>query len=485
MAPSVAPASPLYPALRDTQPAVRAKQLTVALHWDRSLPEGAGKPISLADCMLREAGGDRRATIEAYWLVRQRAAEYQVLVQQSEMLEALMPVVLERRSQPSGPAEMLRLHAAQTAAQAATREAQVALLEAQYALAQRIGAMADAAWPLASTVPHSGSYLLKLDAQPARLGRVVAGAASGSDDSGPGRERPAVRRGRGRGRRHPRRRRRKVPHGRSPLRSSLGGSDAADGANPGILGHTDRVQSGDRRVRGDGAAADNADRQARGRVGGQAVTVERNSFRSTAVVPRQEPQSRRYSTQGRDCRLRGFMTPQALHIGTLLIDPPVLQAPMAGFTNYAYRQIVRRLGGVGLPATEMVSARGFLHIDARSGEFPDRLWGVRDEPRPLAVQIWDNDPASLAAVGERLAEEFRVSLVDINFGCPVRDVSREGPERFVSACAIPIGWADRRPRGGRLPAGAGDGQDPPGLHARHDQRHRRGPGGRRRPAARR
>jgi tRNA-dihydrouridine synthase B len=107
------------------------------------------------------------------------------------------------------------------------------------------------------------------------------------------------------------------------------------------------------------------------------------------------------------------------------VDPPVLQAPMAGFTNYAFRQIVRQLGGVGLPATEMVSARGFLHIDARSHELPDRLWGVVDEPRPLAVQIWDNDPATLAAVGARLAHEFRVSVVDINFGCPVKDVSEK------------------------------------------------------------
>jgi tRNA-dihydrouridine synthase B len=114
-----------------------------------------------------------------------------------------------------------------------------------------------------------------------------------------------------------------------------------------------------------------------------------------------------------------------LRIGTLVIDPPVLQAPMAGFTNYAYRQMIRRFGGVGLPATEMVSARGFLHVDARTGEFPDRLWGVKEEPRPLAVQIWDNDPAALAAVGRRLVEEFHVSLIDVNFGCPTRDVAEK------------------------------------------------------------
>jgi tRNA-dihydrouridine synthase B len=66
-----------------------------------------------------------------------------------------------------------------------------------------------------------------------------------------------------------------------------------------------------------------------------------------------------------------------------------------------------------------------LHHDARGGELPSRLWGVADEPRPLAVQIWDNDPATLAAVGRRLVDEFRVSVVDINFGCPDRDVAQK------------------------------------------------------------
>jgi tRNA-dihydrouridine synthase B len=111
--------------------------------------------------------------------------------------------------------------------------------------------------------------------------------------------------------------------------------------------------------------------------------------------------------------------PPPLRLGPLVVDPPVLQAPMAGFTNYAFRQIVRGFGGVGLQATEMVSARGFVCLEERSGEYPDRLWGVREEARPLAVQIWDNDPEVLAQVGAKLAHEFQVSLVDINFGCPV------------------------------------------------------------------
>src|SRR3954464_14233133 len=112
-----------------------------------------------------------------------------------------------------------------------------------------------------------------------------------------------------------------------------------------------------------------------------------------------------------------------LWIGGLLVDPPILQAPMAGFTNFAFRQIVREFGGAGLLATEMVSARGFVWMDQNEAEHPERLWGVKEEPRPLAVQMWDNDPETLAKVGERLAREYQVSVVDINFGCPVRDVT--------------------------------------------------------------
>jgi tRNA-dihydrouridine synthase B len=138
-------------------------------------------------------------------------------------------------------------------------------------------------------------------------------------------------------------------------------------------------------------------------------------------------------------------------IGRLKVDPPILQAPMAGYTNYAFRQIVREFGGVGLLATEMVNAKGFVWLDEQVSEHPDRLWGVKDEPRPLAVQIWDNEPETLAKVGARLATEYGVSVVDINFGCPVRDVVQKAHsgsyllrepdrmgaiiERVVSACA--------------------------------------------------
>lgn len=115
--------------------------------------------------------------------------------------------------------------------------------------------------------------------------------------------------------------------------------------------------------------------------------------------------------------------PLPIPIGSMQVYPPILQAPMAGYTNFAFRQIVREFGGSGLQATEMVNARGFVWLDEHDCEHPDRLWGVREEPRPLAVQIWDNDPETMAKVGRRLVEEYRVSVVDINFGCPVKQVT--------------------------------------------------------------
>ncbi|MFH1921281.1 MAG: hypothetical protein ABIP48_15550, partial [Planctomycetota bacterium] len=43
-----------------------------------------------------------------------------------------------------------------------------------------------------------------------------------------------------------------------------------------------------------------------------------------------------------------------LWIGPTLVDPPLVQAPMAGFTNHAYRKLLGGCGGVGLFVTEMV-----------------------------------------------------------------------------------------------------------------------------------
>ncbi|HBT78580.1 MAG TPA: hypothetical protein DEB39_17040, partial [Planctomycetaceae bacterium] len=114
---------------------------------------------------------------------------------------------------------------------------------------------------------------------------------------------------------------------------------------------------------------------------------------------------------------------ESCRLANLVVEPPLFSAPMAGYTNYAYREILRRFGGVGLIATEMVSARSFAYLDDRGDDHPQRLWGVRDEPRPISVQIWDNDPAILARLAATLAHDYRVDVVDLNFGCPAKQIA--------------------------------------------------------------
>ena len=114
--------------------------------------------------------------------------------------------------------------------------------------------------------------------------------------------------------------------------------------------------------------------------------------------------------------------PNPLKIGPLRIDPPLLQAPMAGFTDHAFRRVLREFGGVGLIPVEMISAEGFVRMTGGLKGAPARLWGVLDEPRPLAVQMWDNDEEALAETGRALCDDYGVSVVDLNFGCPVHRV---------------------------------------------------------------
>ncbi|MDR0392039.1 MAG: tRNA-dihydrouridine synthase [Planctomycetaceae bacterium] len=100
----------------------------------------------------------------------------------------------------------------------------------------------------------------------------------------------------------------------------------------------------------------------------------------------------------------------------------ILSAPMAGFTNYAFRELFRLFGGVDVIETEMVSARSFVELEAREKEFPSRLWGVKNEPK-TTVQIWDNSPETLAEFARRLSVDFGVFGIDLNFGCPARQIA--------------------------------------------------------------
>jgi len=110
-----------------------------------------------------------------------------------------------------------------------------------------------------------------------------------------------------------------------------------------------------------------------------------------------------------------------LRIGPLVVDPPVVLAPMAGVTNAPFRAICRAYGA-GLYVSEMVTARGLVEGHDRSLGLV--RFGLDESPR--SVQLYGSDPATMAAAVHHLVDEVGAEHVDLNFGCPVRKVTRHG-----------------------------------------------------------
>jgi tRNA-dihydrouridine synthase B len=106
-----------------------------------------------------------------------------------------------------------------------------------------------------------------------------------------------------------------------------------------------------------------------------------------------------------------------LNIGTVRVDPPLFLAPMAGVTDRDFRLIVRRIGGVGVVAMEFLSSKGLVAGDRRV----EGLMHFTAEERPLAIQIYGSDAATMAAAAV-IVEEVGADLCDINMGCPANKV---------------------------------------------------------------
>ncbi|HMJ12867.1 MAG TPA: tRNA dihydrouridine synthase DusB [Polyangiaceae bacterium] len=110
-----------------------------------------------------------------------------------------------------------------------------------------------------------------------------------------------------------------------------------------------------------------------------------------------------------------------LQIGALRVWPPVVLAPMAGVTNYPFRALCRRFGA-GLYVSEMITARPLVEGREKTLKLAD--FGPEETPRSL--QLYGVDPYYVGEAVKRLVSEGRVDHIDMNFGCPVRKVTRKG-----------------------------------------------------------
>jgi tRNA-dihydrouridine synthase B len=110
-----------------------------------------------------------------------------------------------------------------------------------------------------------------------------------------------------------------------------------------------------------------------------------------------------------------------IELGSLKLSSRYSLAPLAGYTNLAFRLSVRSLGGLGLATTDLVNARALLQASHRTME----LIQTCPEDRPVAVQIYGSHPGEMRDAAQWL-EGYGVSAVDINMGCPVNKVVRGG-----------------------------------------------------------
>ena len=112
-------------------------------------------------------------------------------------------------------------------------------------------------------------------------------------------------------------------------------------------------------------------------------------------------------------------------IGPVEVPTRLVLAPMAGVSVQAFRRQGRRYGA-GLVCSEMVSCAGIEHGNERTLGY---LRVAADE-HPLAIQLFGSEPDSLARAA-RLVEAVGADLVDLNFGCPVRKVTRTGAGAYL------------------------------------------------------
>lgn len=111
----------------------------------------------------------------------------------------------------------------------------------------------------------------------------------------------------------------------------------------------------------------------------------------------------------------------ALRIGPLTVRPPILLAPMAGYTDAAFRSLCRDFG-CGACLTEVANAAGV----ARGMKRSLHLLETFPAERPVGAHLYGADPGTLAQAARRAAALGRFDFIDLNCGCPVRRVMVKG-----------------------------------------------------------
>jgi len=106
-----------------------------------------------------------------------------------------------------------------------------------------------------------------------------------------------------------------------------------------------------------------------------------------------------------------------MRIGRVVLDEPLILAPMAGITDQYFRLILKRIGGVGMVTMEFISSEALT----RGSDRTRHMMQYAEEERPLAIQIYGSHPERMAEAAQ-FVQAIGADVVDINMGCPANKV---------------------------------------------------------------
>ena len=109
-----------------------------------------------------------------------------------------------------------------------------------------------------------------------------------------------------------------------------------------------------------------------------------------------------------------------LTIGNVTLENPYILAPMAGVTDLPFRLLCREQGA-GLLCMEMVSAKAIQYNNKNT----KALLAIHPDEPPVSLQLFGSDPDIISEIAKRI-EELPFSILDINMGCPVPKIVKNG-----------------------------------------------------------
>ncbi len=109
-----------------------------------------------------------------------------------------------------------------------------------------------------------------------------------------------------------------------------------------------------------------------------------------------------------------------MRIGNIEVENPLILGPMAGVTDWAFRNICAELGA-DITVTEMVSSRALVYKDKKSESLLRKT-----DSGICGAQIFGNDPQIMAQAAIRAVELSQCDFIDINMGCPMPKIANSG-----------------------------------------------------------